>query len=185
MRLRYSVLEQCLEQYQLFYDIIPHNIKIDTCKKVAASDVGIIKELLTSSNPEDIRFAAEKAERRRAASYRGIPGCGRNRLRVRSGNGADLREILHRTRLPGCRPGRFQREKSVKPAVKKDLRGTRCRNCTCCFNRLKSNKQSHYIKFKFKMLENLIIRHNRYTYTIHYFVFPSIKHCINCSQTSQ
>ncbi len=36
--------------------------RIDTCKKVAASDADIIKELLKSSNPENIRFAADKAE---------------------------------------------------------------------------------------------------------------------------
>ncbi len=36
--------------------------RINTCKKVAASDADIIKELLPSSNPEDIRFAADKDE---------------------------------------------------------------------------------------------------------------------------
>lgn len=36
--------------------------RIDTYKKVASSDADIIKKLLTSSNPEDIRFAADKAE---------------------------------------------------------------------------------------------------------------------------
>ena len=36
--------------------------KIDTFKKVAASDADIIKELIASGRPGDIQFAAEIAE---------------------------------------------------------------------------------------------------------------------------
>ena len=36
--------------------------KIDTFKKVAASDADLIKELIASGRPDDIQFAAEKAE---------------------------------------------------------------------------------------------------------------------------
>ena len=36
--------------------------KIATYKEVAASDADLIKELLASARPDDLQFAAEKAE---------------------------------------------------------------------------------------------------------------------------
>lgn len=38
------------------------NHKITTYKEVAASDADLIKELIASGRPDDIQYAAEKAE---------------------------------------------------------------------------------------------------------------------------